>query len=676
MAVEPAVAERREYKMKVLGRTLEHLGVQMYKRRDTAIAELVANSWDAGATEVHITLPEHEGYDPTTSEIVISDNGVGMDPDAIQDQYLVVGRNRRAAGDDETAGRPVMGRKGIGKLAGFGIADVMTLKTWTGETTTTLTLDMGQLKLQPGVVEDVRLEGVLTRGRPAGVASSSGARITLRQLKQKGAMSVDTLKEALARRFSRRVRGEMTIHVNGVAVQEPDLAFDIRSPAEDLAEAELADGHRVSYWYGFTETTLRSRELQGWTVLVRGKTAQAPGWFFRVETTASGQHGTKYFTGVIEADFLDEGSDDESDLIATDRQEIDWDSPQARALLEWGARITRDALIERVSLRGDTVVKYIYEDDTFAGRIVRLDSGSQERVKQYLRTLGAADAADEKLKDLADALIRAFEYRQFHDVVSQIEVAGAASPEELHTLLTHLHQWKVLESRAILEIVTGRLEIIDKLGGLLTADAPETAHWKGQENLHDLLGDYPWLINPEWQVLAEEKRVTTLLREWNASDIDEADRERIDFLALAGDGRMKLIEIKRGTRQVTAEEVNRLDGYRIKLERAENRPIDMILISGGDFDHDYRRTDIEVLTWAEMHDRARSYYEHFRAVLEGRIDDPSFARKVEELNRTREIIDSGTVWRGEQRRRKGLGPQDTELTDGSAEDGSGSENET
>lgn len=68
MAIGSEVAERRDYKMKVLGRTLEHLGVQMYKRRDTAIAELVANAWDAGATEVDIMLPAHDGYDPATSE--------------------------------------------------------------------------------------------------------------------------------------------------------------------------------------------------------------------------------------------------------------------------------------------------------------------------------------------------------------------------------------------------------------------------------------------------------------------------------------------------------------------------------------------------------------------------------------------------------------------------------
>ena len=44
--------------MAVLGRTLEHLGVQMYKQRPAALAELVANAWDADAGRVWIEVPE------------------------------------------------------------------------------------------------------------------------------------------------------------------------------------------------------------------------------------------------------------------------------------------------------------------------------------------------------------------------------------------------------------------------------------------------------------------------------------------------------------------------------------------------------------------------------------------------------------------------------------------
>ena len=79
--------------MAVLGRTLEHLGVQMYKQRPAALAELVANAWDADATRVWIEVPE--GPVATTSQITITDNGSGMTPDEVADLYLVIGRNRR-----------------------------------------------------------------------------------------------------------------------------------------------------------------------------------------------------------------------------------------------------------------------------------------------------------------------------------------------------------------------------------------------------------------------------------------------------------------------------------------------------------------------------------------------------------------------------------------------------
>src|SRR4051812_42332304 len=106
----------KDFSIAVMGRTLEHLGVQMYKRRDAALAELVANAWDAGAGEVEITLPEPGTYDREQDEITVRDDGAGMTDEGLQSDYLVIGRNRRAAGQAEVGGRKPMGRKGIGKL--------------------------------------------------------------------------------------------------------------------------------------------------------------------------------------------------------------------------------------------------------------------------------------------------------------------------------------------------------------------------------------------------------------------------------------------------------------------------------------------------------------------------------------------------------------------------------
>ena len=58
-------------------------------------------------------------------EIEVSDDGVGMTPRQVQDFFLVVGAERRndaSRGDrSPRLNRKVMGRKGVGKLAPFGI---------------------------------------------------------------------------------------------------------------------------------------------------------------------------------------------------------------------------------------------------------------------------------------------------------------------------------------------------------------------------------------------------------------------------------------------------------------------------------------------------------------------------------------------------------------------------
>ena len=59
---------------------IEHLGVKMYSHTVPAIAELIANAYDACATEVEVRL-----FDKPKHKIVIKDNGIGMSFDEIND---------------------------------------------------------------------------------------------------------------------------------------------------------------------------------------------------------------------------------------------------------------------------------------------------------------------------------------------------------------------------------------------------------------------------------------------------------------------------------------------------------------------------------------------------------------------------------------------------------------
>ena len=129
----PAPANSDKYVMTISRMTVDKLGVKLYDRVSAVIAELVANGYDADATNVTIEAPMGH-YLATTQQgkltdsgyrIVVRDNGSGMDPTTINPFYLKVGGERRkdpARGDrSKKYQRRVMGRKGVGKLAPFGI---------------------------------------------------------------------------------------------------------------------------------------------------------------------------------------------------------------------------------------------------------------------------------------------------------------------------------------------------------------------------------------------------------------------------------------------------------------------------------------------------------------------------------------------------------------------------
>jgi cation transport regulator ChaC len=643
----------------------------MYKRRDTAIAELVANCWDAGAARVDIRLPEPQDYDPAKSTITITDDGTGMTVEQVQKEYLVVGRNRRQKGGGTGArSRPVMGKKGIGKLAGFGLAAQMEVCTWREDRSTTFVLDINNLKQEGGVSADIAIKGARST-KPIWATSDAGTRLVLRDLKHKSALDSDKLSEALARRFSRTTRGEMKIFVNGVEVGEPALDIEERFPETGFYTATLPDGSEVRYYYAFTNGTIKSAELRGFTIYVRGKTAQAPPFFFNVEATASGQHSTKYITGAIEADFLDDGLDDQSDLISTDRQEIDWESEKTKSLHEWGDQFARKVLRECTDRKGKKMKDWILQNQPIAARVEKLDTTSQRQVTKFLLILGEAEPEQERALELADSLVRAFEYRHFHDVIAELD-SLATDPADLAKFLGNMREWKLLESRAVLEIVKGRLGIIQKFHQMIVNDAPETKSKNVSDNMHDLIAGSPWLLNPEWQVLAEEKTISKQLAEWGASDIQDEDaRMRYDFLALTDERRLVVIEIKRSGHAVTLEDLQRLERYKERLAKAQTKDIYMVMLCGGSIDvsDSYKqnwdeREDGEIATWNQVYDKVRQYYEHYRAILEGDVAHPDFVKKELEIAQTRQVLESGTVHRDPSARKTGLGQQDSNYRTG------------
>lgn len=205
---------------------------------------------------------------------------------------------------------------------------------------------------------------------------------------------------------------------------------------------------------------------------------------------------------------------------------------------------------------------------------------------------------------------------------------------------------------------------------MIVNDAPETSQG-GSDNMHDLLAEYPWLLNPEWQVLIEEKSISRILQDWNLTETEDTEaRRRIDFLALTDERRLIIVEIKRAGHPVSLKELQRLEKYKDDLSKGDDRELSMLLVHGGTINVSAPtlkswkdREDGSIVEWRSLYSRTLRYYQHYEAVLTGEVEDPGFSRKEREVVRTRTVLETGTVHRGPEIRRQGLGSQDVNYLD-------------
>src|ERR1700722_17581362 len=194
--------EERTLRLKFHGRIIDHLGIQMYQSPVAAIAELVSNAWDADAASVRIYFPPQ--LNPSAI-ITLKDDGLGMTYDDCQDRYLNVGYCRRGDEVEENSpgGRPVLGRKGIGKFAGFGIAEILKIDTVskrTGERTV-FELDVNKVRSDEYVAQGGEITVKLYEPPSAARKKDHGTTITLTSLTLGRRPSVKQFLRSLARRI-------------------------------------------------------------------------------------------------------------------------------------------------------------------------------------------------------------------------------------------------------------------------------------------------------------------------------------------------------------------------------------------------------------------------------------------------------------------------------------------
>lgn len=585
-------AEARPLRLRFLGSLVEQLGAQLYPGATATIAELISNAWDADARTVWIDLPLGKAW-TESDQITVTDDGIGMSYGDAENRYLLVGRKRRAEMDRDTSesGRPLHGRKGIGKLAAFGTARIMECLTiaQNGEVTS-FRLDYDAIRsLEP--TDDYQVEQAQgdTALRDAdGNELSRGTRITLSALRPRRALNEHQFRRSLARRFALDA-DQMRIVLNGEDIGRFDLDLDVRFPVDaplldgvrvlpdGWATCEL-DGHPVRWWIGFTAKPLKEKELQGISVLARGKLVQRP-FFFQRTAGAEGQLGQEYLVGEVQADWLDTGFDIESDLIQANRDQLQLEDERLNSFIAWGQRLLREALREWSSIRQQRVTDRLNVCE-FDDLLERLTPEERNRMTRVARAIAGIPAID---LDEARSLVRSVADAHEDTIVrGLLENIDASEPDFQSRIWDVVQQFGPIDARRNQTVIEARLKAINELRHFVDSGALEVP------TIHEHIKQHPWLLDPRWYLLDDEVQLSDL---GITPDEGESDG-RMDYLFALGPSapythdELLVVEIKRGTnrdgrvRSVNTDEISRFHRYVLAAGQSQERSREPLRVTG------------------------------------------------------------------------------------------------
>jgi hypothetical protein len=637
--------KHKPYRMRISRLTVDKLGVRLYDKVSAAIAELVANSYDADAKEVIVKAPmdkmlatvqdgklQDKGY---TIEVI--DDGIGMTPEEVNEFYLIVGSERR--GDvrrgekSKIFERKVMGRKGVGKLAPFGICEEIEVitsggdpvqgvdengKSAVGYWTAHLKLDRNKI-LEPTDYDYPPKVGALD----GIVREKPGTHVILRRFSRRAVPSMDEFERQLSQRFgveapnwkivlvdalktkgqkeySRTVRG---FNRNIVLMPHTRISFPAKStssidvkllkghhdaldpdgkPYKDLKAGFEHEGkfYPISGWVAYAKEPYKDDLMAGVRIYCRGKIA-AQTLIFNRGAGFTGEYDIRsYLIGELEADWLDE----EEDLIQTDRRDILWSHEIGQVFEKWGRRVVTE--IGRLSR--DPLKKKsweLFQDASDINTRVRNEYPAKDQEEIRKNALFVAKSLGETIRpgelkdtDLIDSFVRlSLTVAPIFTLDKELRKAAKSTESSLAVVASILKTARVAELATFGRIAEDRVKVIETVEKL--KDDPKSL----EAALQKTIAEAPWLINPQWSPVSANRDFTTLKEEFRKFYKEKTGKEiklqdftetnkRADFVLTTQRGYIEIVEIKRPKHKLENEEMDRINTYADLMDEFLNLP--------------------------------------------------------------------------------------------------------
>lgn len=626
---------------------IEHLGIKLYQNKPVnVLAELVANCWDADAKHVWMDFREHGGERFAT----VADDGVGMSLAEIRDRYLVIGRAKRSTPKDVSpGGRKPMGRKGIGKLAPFGVArqvdvatvsggllnwfslsldDLLTLGRSGGEQRYRPVFHVMEMPAELASVENVTSSATpeicrfIRRMRKVPQSQRSGTLIAMHGLNANAAPERNEIVAGLGARFSVvlarndfKVRASLRLIDEAQALPE----FDFRIPEKGFSQAKIGD-RTIRWWAGFVLKADWPADQAGVGVFAHGKIAQDRPFFFRAKGKEIYQ---RYLYAAVEADWLDEL---DRDLVSTDRTSVDWSDPETLPLFDWGRREVGSWLDQYTAWRLSRLeqeVESAASNMRSSGRILVFSDVENKAIVKLVSDastgLGKGAAAEKSREELLDVVSRAWINLPTRDLLRKAwsDLASAQDDAEAFKSLA-----ETVGDHAVPEAMGLALTFAQRAFALTVLE--ETIGKKSETRLQKLVEEFPWIIQPRGALLTADQWLKTSIEQIADEDQskDRAGRtiremspqERADFVFLTSpdQNKIQVVEIKQNDpmHALNLENRRQLADYLdlIESERSSAEVSGLLIGWAGRPKFEAKDSRITVKGWDEILGECRAAY--------------------------------------------------------------------
>lgn len=536
----------------------QYAGTKILKDPRTAIVELVANSWDAGATNVDITWPNSDA----DRAFSITDNGIGLTPDEFSKRWWTIAYDRRQdlgpnavfPPDVNLSKRQAFGKNGRGRFAGFCFGTDYFVSTKKNGIENVFKVSKGVDK--PLDLEFISSQEAHGHGTKVYVVQPNPIQLTPEEARQEIGM-----------RFL--FDPDFTVNLDGSQINFSDI------PHTNLAKKTFTvkGVGEVTVVVIDTQNTDRTTYQHGVAWQVKGRSVGKCSWKGRYEHLVDGRRiEARRLTFIVYADCLE-------DAVLPDWSGFDPTSEAVEAVYEAVGEFIKEFLYGFSKSRIDETFREIKTAN--ADTLRRLGPAGRENWKRFVSSVqkDCPSISEKDLKKLADLMASLEESKSRYALLHRL---GELNPDQIDDLQEILRDWTVDIAKAVLDEIKTRMLLLNELEKKI--NDPDTDE---VQELQPLFERGLWIFGPEYETIefTSNKGMTTVIQKlFNGKS--KGSLKRPDF-AILPDGtvglysyyrfddegaevdvaRLTIVELKRPGVEIGEDEISQCYKYIVELMR-------------------------------------------------------------------------------------------------------------